>query len=237
YIKKEDVKISITGLNPKDYGNEESFFIKDGIQEDILATYKDYEGNVIKATDIIVSFPGLSFKSKLSGNQPFPVQADVCYKYKTEAVSTGCIRKDPQLTNTKAVCVVNEEKKVFNSGAPVQVTSFLEQPSGTDKIRYLITIKHVGSGDVYSPATKCADKTVKNRVHVKIESSVTDLECVGFIGAAGKEGDVILRDGEYTFRCSQQKSSELDFEDRIVMTMTYDYLESVSTSVLVKKSS
>lgn len=236
-ILKENVKIVITGLNPTDFGKPESFFIKQGISEDVLATYKDFEGNIINPSEVFVTFPGLTFRPTLTGNFDAKIRADICYGYKTEAITYGCIRKDVLSTSTTAICQVNEEKTVYNSGAPIQVTKFEEVPSGSDKIRYLFTISHVGSGDIYAPGTMCpTDRTLKNKVHFKIESSVTDLECVGLVDGTGKEGDILLRDGEQTIRCLQQTSSQLDFEDRIKITLTYDYAQYIDTQMLVKKS-
>ncbi len=236
-IMKENVKVTITGLNPNDFGKPESFFIKDGIAEDVLATYKDFEGNIIKPSETFVTFSGLNFVSTLTGNFESTVRADVCYNYKTEAVADGCIRKDVLSVDADAVCQVQEQKKVFNSGAPIQVIKFEELPSGTDKIRYLFTIKHVGSGDVYAPGTNCpTERTAKNKIHFKIESSVTDLDCAGLIEGSGKEGNIMLREGEQTIRCVQQTSSNLDYLDRIKITLTYDYGESIDETILVKKS-
>ncbi len=237
-IRRENVKVTITGLNPNDFNKPESFFIKSGIDEDILATYKDFEGNVIKPSETFVTFSGLNFADTLSGNFQTLVRADVCYTYKTEAVTDGCIRKDVLSSSTNAVCQVSGVKTIYNSGAPIQVDKFEELPSGTDKIRYLFTIKHVGSGNVFSPGSRCpVDRTAQNKIHFKIESSVTDLLCSGLVEGTAKEGYVILRDGEQTIRCVQQTTSQLDFLDRIKITLDYDYGESIDKNLLIKKSS
>jgi hypothetical protein len=237
-IKKENVKVTVTGLNPSDFNKPESFFIKNGIEEDILATYKDFEGNIIKPSDTFVTFPGLNFIDTLTGNFQTKVRADVCYTYKTETASDGCIRKDVLSVDKNSVCQVSESKTVYNSGAPIQVDKFEELPSGTDKVRYLFTIKHLGSGNVYSPGSKCPiDRTAQNKIHFKIESSVTDLLCSGLVEGTAKEGYVILREGEQTIRCVQQTTSQLDFLDRIKITLDYDYGESIDKTFLIKKSS
>ena len=127
------------------------------------------------------------------------------------------------------------EKQVFNSGAPVQVTKFIEQPSGKSTVKYLFTIKHMGSGIIYSPFSKCT-LDAENEITYKIESSVADLVCSSADGS-GKQGTIILRPGqEYVLRCTQQKESELDFIDRVFLELEYDYKETISKYILVKKN-
>jgi len=236
-ISKDDVSVKLSGLNPYDFGVAEEDFIKNTIQEDILATKKDFEGNIIESPEVYVTFAGLTFQDVLTGNQEFPVRADVCYTYQTEAQADGCIRQDVLSIDPDAVCQVTEDKTVFNSGAPIQVTAFSEQSSGADKIRYLFTIEHQGSGRVYLPGSKCpSGRTSENKIHFKIESNVADLTCNGLIDGSGKEGDIILNDGSRVIQCVQQTKSSLDYIDKIKITLTYDYREFFETPLLVKKS-
>ncbi len=237
-VKKEDVTVYLSGLNPYDFGKTESDFIKNGITEDLVATYKDFEGNIIESPEVYVTFPGLTYQHELTANKEFPVRADVCYTYGTEAAANGCVRQNVLSVDKDAVCQVNEEKTVYNSGAPIQVTKFTEQPSGSDKIRYLFTISHKGSGRVYLPGSRCprSDRSAENKIHFKIDSNVADLSCNGLIGGSGKEGDVLLNNGERVIQCVQQTSSSLDYIDTITITLTYDYKQSIDKNLLVKKS-
>lgn len=240
-INKNDVKVVISGLNPADFGKTESFFIRSGISEDILATYKDYEGNIIKATDVIAVFPGLNFKDTLTGNFNTKVRADVCYTYKTDAVSTGCIKPNPLREDTTDICLVKEKKTIYNSGAPIQIESFEELPSGTDKVRYIFTIKHVGTGKVFTPKSKCPDsREAQNKLHFKLEfpaeGNNVDFECAGLVDGVSKEGDIILRDGTAVVRCTQVQASSIVFDQRLQVKLDYDYLQTADKEILVKKS-
>jgi hypothetical protein len=243
-IKKEDVKITLSGLNPTDFGKTTDFFIKSGIDEDVLANYKDAEGNIVKATDTIVVFPGLNFKDKLTGNFPTKVRADVCYAYSTQALASGCLKPDPTRESSNDICLVKEKKTIYNSGAPVQVDSFEELPSGTDKVRYLFTIKHVGTGAVYAPGSKCPSNIDSresiNKLHFKLEflgdSTNADFVCSGLVGGAATEGDILLRDGSADVRCTQQKASTIIYTQRMQVTLNYDYLQTADKDILVKKS-
>lgn len=240
-VPKDKVTIRISGINPTDFGKTEQDFIKTGIDEDIIATTIDSEGNTIEPPPVFVTFPGLMFKETLPGNNQFPVRADVCYSYRTEAFADGCVRANILSIEKDAVCQVQETKTVYNSGAPIHIAEFSEQPSGSDKIRYIFKIQHKGSGRFYLPNSRCPldlqnARLNENRVHFLIESRVVDLQCSGLKGSSGKEGDVLLINGEATIHCTQQTSSNLDFIDKIRLTITYDYKENTETSLLVKKS-
>ena len=242
-VPADHVKIQLSGINPTDFGKSESDFIKSGIDEDVIATLVDSEGNTIDPPPVFVTFSNLMFEDTLPGNNQFPVRADVCYRYRTEAFADGCIRADVLSTDDDAVCQISEEKTVFNSGSPIHIQQFREQPSGSDKVRYVFKIKHMGSGRFYLPASsnRCPtdvqqSRTQENRVHFKIESRVEDLQCSGLRDGTGKEGDVLLVNGEATVHCTQQTSSNLDFIDKIQITLDYDYKESTQKELLVKKS-
>ena len=153
-IPKSGVSLKISGINPEDFGKTQTDFIKNGIDEDVFATKIDSEGNVIDPSPVFVTFSGLAFQTTLPGNNQFPIRADVCYSYRTEAFADGCIRSDPLTTQKDAVCQVNEEKKVFNSGAPIQIAEFKELPSGSDKVRYVFKIQHKGSGRLFLPSSR-----------------------------------------------------------------------------------
>jgi hypothetical protein len=235
-INSEDVVVKLTGLNPLDFGKTESDFVKDGISEDIPATKKDFEGNIIDSPDVFVTFSGLTYQSALPGNQKLQVRADVCYKYQTQAVAFYCVREDVLSVDKDAVCQITGEKIMFNSGGPIQVTAFSEQPSGSDKIRYLFTIKHQGTGRYYLPSSKCpAGRVAENKIHFKIETD-EDLTCNGLIDGTGTEGDILLNNGERVIQCVQNTGVKTDYEDTLNVILTYDYKQYFDQELLVKKS-
>ncbi|MBN2367625.1 hypothetical protein JXC34_01300 [Candidatus Woesearchaeota archaeon] len=239
-VAKNDVQIKLSGINPTDFGKTESDFIKNS-PDDVIATIFDSEGNTIEPPPAFIEFENLRFVHTLPGNNQFPIRADVCYAYKTEAFADGCIRADVLSADKDAVCQIYEEKAVFNSGAPIHIAEFTEQPSGQNKIRYVFKIQHKGSGKFYLPGTKCpsddSSRISRNRVHFRIDSNVQDLQCSPLLGGqSGKEGEVLLVDGEATVHCTQQTTSNLDFIDKLHITLTYDYREFIEQQLLVKKS-
>ena len=73
-------------------------------------------------------------------------------------------------------------------------------------------------------------------MHFKIESRVANLACNGLREGTGTEGNVWLVNGEAVVHCTQQARSDLDFIDKIKITLTYDYKEFIEKNLLVKKS-
>ena len=237
YVEGSDVKITISGPNPSDFGVSSSALIKDGIAEDIYELKKE-EGRIIEPAEVYVTFGEFNFEDILEADFPFNIRADICYKYETKAKTNGCVLKDPTASEETAYCNVREAKIVYNSGAPIQIANFEESPAGSDKIKYVFTIKHVGNGRFFSPEVKCGDdKRSENKVHFEIDSRVADLNCQGVSGG-GKAGEVYLgRDGEADVTCIQQFRSENDFIDRITVDITYDYLQIKEIPFLVKAES
>ena len=239
-VKGEDVQVILSGINPRDFGKEQSHFIHTRIEEDIISRYKDFDGNVIDPPEAYLVFPDLVFQEKLIGNQKFPLRAEVCYSYQTNAQSEGCIRRNVLSVDDDAICNVNEEKKVHNSGAPIKVTKFKQTPGGRNIIRYIFTIKHIGSGRVFLPGTKCPQdansRLYENKIRFKIDSNVADLSCQGLSGGNTREGELLLNNGERTIHCIQRTQSDLDFVDKVDIVLNYDYKEFTQKEILVKKS-
>jgi hypothetical protein len=237
-IDKENVVVKISGINPDDFGVTENFLIKEGVGENLPATRKDAEGNIIESNPVHVIFKDLNFKKKLEGNFNPPLRADVCYLYGTNAISDVCVVENVLVNDKDAVCQVSEDKVVFNSGGPVQVTDFKEMARGQGKVGFSFTLKHKGNGKIFSPWTKCTnDISHKNRVGVIVKTNLPGLTCTGLSEQEGAtEGVAILYNGERTITCTQEVSGKLAYENRVEIGVRYDYLEDVSTTLLVKYS-
>ena len=237
YVEGKDVRIELSGMNPADFDVTSAALVRDGINDDIYELEKE-DDRVIEPQEVYVSFGEFNFQDILEVPFPFDIRADICYKYATKAKATGCVLKDPTVSEESAYCNVRETKDVYNSGAPIQIVNFEESAAGQERIKYLFTVKHVGNGRFFSPSVKCDDdKRSENKVHFVIDSRVADLSCQGVSGG-GKAGEVYLgRDGEATVTCIQQFQAENDFSDRITVDLTYDYLQVKEIPFVVKAES
>ncbi|MBI2549985.1 hypothetical protein HYV83_02285 [Candidatus Woesearchaeota archaeon] len=220
--------VSLIGVNPT---------------ENLNGVKKDPDGNKIPGGTTDVWFRQLAYQKELQGNNPFPVQADICYTYQTKAQTEMCIRKD--LTKSvSGVCQIATQKQVFNSGAPVHVTTVKESIAGRNKVLLTFNVKSISSGSVFkfTDAVGCerGDFNTIDQVYVDVKTGLSDLKCNGLSEGeqvagvnGGFTGYLRLSNGEGTFSCIQPTPEE-DSVKKIDIELTYNYLISRSTSILVK---
>lgn len=233
-VSKDKVEVSLSGIDPKEFGLSDSDFVKHP-DEDLEGTYKDSEGNKIEGTTTYVVFSGLNHREILTGNTPYTIRADVCYNYATNVNSMLCIKKN-QIDKDGDICKINEKKAVFNSGGPVQVTSFEEMPRGKNKFNFNFKIEPKGNGGIYKKDSNCEyTRANENKVFVSVDTGMDGLSCTGLDGGA-TSGYVTLYGGERTITCTQDTETNTDFEKPVNIRLEYDYKEGISTQVLVKHS-
>ena len=143
-----DIKMTISGIAPADYGVSEASLIKNAPQG-MLPTRRGPAGEILEGDTIVMDFAGLNYQRTLFGDVPATIRATACYKYGTKVSSNICVKKDLSTTD-RAVCIVNEAKAVANSGAPVHIVSMRESQGGPDLILLTFAIRHVGTGKILS---------------------------------------------------------------------------------------
>ncbi len=258
-LKKDQVKISLIGFLPEDFGIaddpattsvDEKDVLKDqNPEDDPSPRLRDSEGNIIESVEVYKTFPkadeDLKFKRQLHGNTPFIFKANVCYKYQTKAASEICFLENLVDVADDAICDPSEPKNIFSSGSPLGVPAFRQTVVGKDKIQFSFDIVHSGSGDVFDP-TDVADcptaskdrRTKENKVDVNVNTGITsgNLKCSGF--DAVTDGDAsfttTLVNGKRTITCTQSLTSASDFIGPVVIKLDFNYLGSIQKEVLVK---
>jgi len=238
-VKKSDVRVRITGINPAEFSKLEEQLVKNP-DDDILESRIDSTGQVLLAPPSIVEFSGLNHFSPITGaSANFPLRAEVCYTYTTKSVSKFCVRGNLLNPPEGGICVINEVKPVFNSGAPVHVENVQESARAKDKIGISFEIKHVGTGQIYEKKSAC-DKTQRkneNRVYVVVDSKIQGLSCTGLASSGSRaEGFVTLFDGVKPITCTQPITTKTDYEQAFSVEATYDYDIFVQTDITVKSS-
>jgi hypothetical protein len=233
YVAGSDVDVVIRGLQPELFGTTADGIRRNGIAQDVYKVQK-IEDRVIDPAEIVVSFGEFKYVKDLQADfGPFDIWSEVCYKYGTDAVALGCILRNPTLPSEEAYCTVNEEKTIYNSGAPIQIKKFVEMPAGRDTVDYIFTIEHVGSGRFFTPGSRCTDMQ-EGKLFFKIQSDVATFSCQP-VGTGGMEGEVYLGDdGMIDIRCTQMFKSETDSPDQIRLEILYDYQIIKKTPFLVK---
>jgi hypothetical protein len=233
-VLKDNVLVTISGILASEFDKEEAD-LKKAPSDDLEATKKDSEGDIIESNPVHVEFDDFNYLSELTGNTPFTIRADVCYKYGTTANSKLCIREN-NLDTKEGVCTVTEEKDVFSSGAPIQITEFKESARAKDKVAFTFRVEHKGDGDIYQQATKCDTSTRKyeDKIWVEVDTKMEGLECSGLKDGTASSGYITLYGNDKPITCVQEVSTNSDYETEVVIKLAYDYKDSKQTSILVK---
>ena len=259
-VPKERAIVTIGGILSSDFVQSASGNpLKKNPPNDLTGVKKDPDGNKIPGATVDVRFDNLAYQKVLQGSTTFPVQADLCYTYQTKAVSDLCIRQDATKP-VSGVCQISGQKPVFNSGAPVQFTVSKESVAGKNKVLLTFNVKNVGVGSVFrydnkDPKTQCTQGAFadENRVLVEVKTGLTGttdkpltISCSGITPAKDKEdkdasktaegtfiGYLRLDKGEGTFSCLQETPAQ-DAVKKVDLKLTYNYLTSKSTTIVVK---
>ncbi len=234
------VIVRLSGIDATQFGLGEGV-MKQVINSQINSKKKGSEGNTIPGDEAVAEFKGFNQVTPLTGTMAFPLRADVCYSYGTTATTNLCYRKDLRTTES-GVCKVEETKKVFNSGAPVQVTDLQEFPKGADGISFTFTVALKGNGLVYKDSVQdCTDatRTDKGWVYVDVKTDLQGLTCRGLKDASGGStgttaGYARLADGKAIIQCDQAANVDTDFVRPLNIYLKYKYGDDVSSTLIVK---
>ena len=237
-ILKDNIRVTLSGINPTEFSTTENQLITTP-KEDVISMRKDQMGNIQLGPPVFIDFSNLDYKGKITGtNIDFPIRANMCYLYNTKTLSKLCIRKNI-LTANEGICKINEDKPVFNSGAPIQITRLTESARAKDKIGFNFEINNMGTGTPYQRGTVC-DKTTRknqNKVYVRVDTNMEGITCTGLENkGTTAEGYTTLFDGVKTITCTQPVPGKLDFEQLITIETFYDYEEFKQTSITVKSA-
>ncbi len=238
-INKDDIRIKLSGVNPSLFGKLEEQLARSP-DDDIVETRLDPAGNILPSPPTTVDFTGLNHFTSITGaSSIFPLRAEVCYLYETRAVSKLCVLSNILNPKEGAICAINEDKQVFNSGAPLQIQNVRESARAKDKVGFSFEVRKAGTGQVYEKKSKCnkTDRKNENRVHITVDSKMDGLTCTGLTSAGTKaEGFVTLFDGIKLITCTQPVTTKTDFEQVVGISTVYDYEDFVQTELTVKSS-
>jgi hypothetical protein len=239
FVSKDNVRVKISGVNPAEFSKLEEDLIKSP-EDDLLEMRKEPTGDVIPSPAVFAEFVALNHFTPIAGaTATFPVRADLCYQYRTQAVSKLCIRENLLNPEAGGICEITEDKPVFNSGAPIQISNVRETTRARDKIGFSFEISNVGTGDVFEKGSVCdrSTRAKENRVFVTVNTNMPGISCTGLTTVGTRaEGFATLFDGKKIITCSQGVSTRIDFEQLFAIEAVYDYEEFQQTTLTVKSS-
>ena len=236
-VPAQNLRVKLSGINPVEFGKTDEGMVLNA-PEDVIEMRKDPQGGILPGPQVFVEFTGFNHKSLIAGaTAQFTVRADVCYLYRTKAVSKLCVRENLLTPRAGGICELNENKPLYNSGAPVQIADFKESTRAKDKIGFTFEIRNSGSGSVFERNSVCdlSQRKFENRVYVIVNTGLAGLQCTGLEGTSnGAEGFMTLYGGSKIVSCSQTIASRSDFEQIVSVEAIYDYAESIQDALVVK---
>lgn len=225
------------------------------ITDPLQGAKKNMDGSVTGGQFTTATFNDLRYQPDSQGDVPKKFVVDVCYDYQNKATVPVCIAQDVTnaITSDQAgeICDISGSKNAKNSGGPIQVTEFKQQPQGGNKISVIFTISHLGNGKIYeyqsSQVNACDDSLsgISQQDNVLVDVSLppqssSTIDCAGQFTNAGStsRGTVKLFDGNpRSVTCSIEETSgqqNLVYEDLLDIAMSYRYQESLRKSVVIK---
>lgn len=247
-IPAGNLKVSLQGIDPNDFGTSLSELQDKSPPEDMLQKRKDSEGNLIEGSEAYISFPSDNSEmvpKMFTGNTEFTLRADVCYSYQTNAVSKLCVLNNLLNVKSDAVCQPTGTKQLSVSGAPVQITNLRQIMAGKDKIGFTFDVGHSNNGYIFEfgkngnvadcPRDPRQRRSTENRVRVTVDTGMPNLNCPGMSDSSGSQGYVLLTSGKRSITCYQDlPASRSDYEKDILITLEYNYEEFKDKKLLVK---
>lgn len=222
------VNVELIGINIADFNNIPSAALPNTEVIEKVSEFNDLGGQeTIDFTsgtdDAVYNVPLISQSYDVS------VFARVVYLYKTFAsVPKVCFKED--LTD-ETVCDVNEVKKVYSSGAPIQVQKAEEKSAGTGKIAVEFSVENIGNGHVAKHGEAFGNRFDQLGYSV---SDPSDWECK----SGGRINEARFNvDGKATIVCRLKNAMPADtlFTKQLDLTLEYDYKELVHKQIRIKK--
>lgn len=239
-----DATVTISGIYPDDFGVTSADLVQNSPSA-LFSRKKDPTGTIIEGSVVNLDFPtgGKTFKYRTTpaADIKSTIKADVCYSYGTKSLSSICIKKD-LASKSAEICLVNSERAVSNSGAPVHISSIKESQAGTDSVLLTIEVKHVGGGRVSEIGSECSDAIGKrDRIKFRLEA-MQGITCSGLENPTNPtpnsvEGILTLFAETRQITCTQPTQGQGDFEKPISITLEYDYSEFITKPITIKKIS
>ena len=218
--------------------------------EGVLTNQDELEKSRVEAGKLLPpAETTLSYEANYKFDEPADkiqnIGVNICYKYETVGSADACLRREVTKPSSESQCKIEEIKKVGNSGAPVQITSLTQRPSGKNKLSLNLQIENLGKGRVYATnflsKGKCLDIddiNSKNKINIKIEFPEKNppIQC-GKLNN-GNEGTITMYDNKATLSCSIDTTNiqETTFTKSLLTTLNYVYKDSVTGKITIRNS-
>lgn len=240
-VDNDDIMITVEGFSPEAFGVTKADLSDVSIGDDVIERrIRTPDGTVIEPPYVEAVVSDLEYQQSAPGNLNFPIRAQACYLYETNAITKLCIKEDLLKQEDDDLCKINSVRELSTSGAPVQITNLQQTGAGRDKTRFTFTIANQDTGKIYKENSVCEPQSsVENKVWVEIEdldSAIVD--CTGLQdGNSERQGYVSMAGGTPRDVTCTAKFAEGDRTNRIEsfnIKLRYNYKEYIDTSIEVQ---
>jgi len=147
------------------------------------------------------------------------------------------------LDNAQDICMLTGDKLPLNTGGPIHVTRFMENPLAPHKVRVNFVVRHVGTGNFYDRAEgEICDPSITNtnlnKVDVNLigESYGLQIACDQFSG--NSTGTITLsNEAPMTVTCTltaDPYATLQTYAENITIGFRYRYSESINRSIVIQ---
>ncbi|MDP4012754.1 MAG: hypothetical protein Q8R00_04085 [Candidatus Nanoarchaeia archaeon] len=198
-------------------------------------------GVAVRGSQDELIYEGAKYKHDLKADFSAKIIAHVCYEYKTDAITSLCLKRDVLRRGDAAdTCSLeNDALKLDVSSGPIQVSNTQQVPRSKNEIKLTFEVSNSGSGEVYDPSafknTCFGQEDQIDKVKVKVTSPADGLNIKCKTLGDSREGVVKLLDGKRSIDCSinTQSVQEITFETPVQIEVTYFYRNSISKDITV----
>jgi len=226
-LKAGEATVNIYGIQLQEYSGVSSGVLSNTAKIEKVSELNDEGGEEI-----------INFGQEAKYNREVPgtfydvnVFASFTYKYETYAsVQKVCFKEN---LRDDRVCDIEETKKLYSSGGPIQVESVRERPAGAGLIQLEFEVENNGGGKSTIPGQEFS--TQYNQIAYVLEPAAErdKWTCT----SSGRENQARLVDGKGTIKCRLRipLEDEVLYTKQIGLTLSYQYRDIIQETVRIKK--
>ena len=190
----EGITFTVSGINRLDFPG----LVTPVVDNNLIIGRTTLENQVIDGDEAYITLANdVRYQRRLAGGGEldFAVVVDACYPYATLATSKVCLQED-YLDGNNDICDPRTSSEISVSGAPIQITSFQQQPVGTDRLRvqYEFTLRNnveiwaplsggTSGGQDCRPSDRSERVAQQNWIYVEVDPNLpgANVECVNLV--------------------------------------------------------
>ncbi len=235
-------RVSLEGFLPAAFGMTPAQMSQD-LDRPLLGAHKNFDGSILPGQMHNLVFSPLNYRERLQGNRVYTFLIKFCYDYESIATVPICF-KNSMIENVQdaQICTLTGEKYPQNSGAPLHVTSVVQNPLAPYKVMVNFVIEHAGTGEFYGrTAGETCDPTITNSNKYRVDVAVSsedpglNIQCSTLGGDAA--GTITMFQGApQTVTCTltgDAASASRIYTDLLTVNLQYRYGESIAQPIVI----